>query len=430
MLQLLAIACIVLSAANYFYALRASTARSRNLVPVSKEIEKAGDAAADQIIRELEQRHPQTRVALLSRKPGRLVARLTSTDGSTKIAKVATSSSSRAASGLFAEAQSLSFLGGASPKSAPALSSVMLLSAGRPCLLREDAAGNDLHRQIASVADAGAWPSRGQALTAAVAAARVVADLHRNDLVHGDIKPANFIFNFRSPLSIEFNAQPVVVDFDSAQFMTSSVAIAKAGTIGFSAPERYFASHALAQSDVYSLGALTTFLFTGRPGLRPTNDRLPVDVQRVVLTAMNDDPFVRHESAAAFADDLASVARALPSSYRSRALDWPTNWREAIAPELTTTIYFAESTRHGSRVPSETGSHAALAIDELLRSALAPRDHEFVVQFLLNRQPLSTFAEAEGISQKDAGRVLRRAIRSVQKEVQDEASKFWAPPDN
>lgn len=365
---------------------------------------------------------------LLSEKPGRKVFRLQYNDGSTSIAKIADRAGSRAAAGLFAEAQALSFLEANDVAVTPNLLSIHKFPSGTPCLIRTDCRGNDLHRHLSYMADRGKWPTVGQAFSVLVAASRATAQLHNAQLVHGDLKPANLIFHFERANSLTFSDVPRVIDFDSAQFCDSAVSVAKAGTLGFSAPERYFASNPFKQSDVYSLGEIGCFLFTGRPALVSTNDRIPKPLQPILEKARDEKLFDRYDSAESFLSDLERVASEIPKSQWRSKLDWPKNWRDEIEPVLTTTIFFNQlptNQPRQERIPSDSISSISIAIENVMRESLSPEEIAFTDRYFDAGMSTSEFAEANSFTEEQRKQfverleaILARARKAIHTELQ------------
>ncbi len=153
--------------------------------------------------------------------------------------------------------------------------------------------------------------------------ARGVHEAHRIGIVHRDLKPGNIL--------VTEEGQPKVVDFGLAhwleaegQLTRSDVAI---GTPGYMSPEQIdqMPGGITGRTDVHALGAILYELLTGR---RPFDGRnfketlfnvlgrdpeppsrlapeVPPDLDRIVLRALAKQPDQRHESASAFAEDLA-----------------------------------------------------------------------------------------------------------------------------
>ncbi len=160
--------------------------------------------------------------------------------------------------------------------------------------------------------------------------ARAVAHAHERGVVHRDLKPENVLMDERGV--------PRVVDFGLA-FDDTRTRLSKTGEVmgtpSFMAPEvvlgwtsgsvaRIEASAVDPRADVYGLGATLYVLLTGRAphqgktahetllrvteGMpeapRQLRPELPLDLERIVLGALERDPARRYPTATAFADDL------------------------------------------------------------------------------------------------------------------------------
>ncbi len=184
-------------------------------------------------------------------------------------------------------------------------------------------------RSLAKLAENGPMPpERAARLIATVA--RAVHYLHAHNIVHRDLKPSNIL--------LDDDGEPLVTDFglakvfeeDSEKTQTGAIL----GTPSYMAPEqaRGQSSEISPQTDVYSLGAVLYELLTGRPPFReenqlntilqvlegePTlphkvNGRVPRELERIVMRAMEKLPANRYQSAAALADDLDRYLRHEP----------------------------------------------------------------------------------------------------------------------
>lgn len=360
-------------------------------------------------------------VKVLSDKPGRIVYRLDLRDSSTAIAKVALEATSRASSGIFVEAQILNYLAAWNVDVVPRLRHVTVLREHSICLIRDDARGQDLHRHMANIADSGRWPRIIDALEVLSSAARATAKLHECDVVHGDLKPANLVFQFDSEYSLRFTSNPCIIDFDSAQIARNVTVSASAGTLGFCAPERYFASYPLKQSDVYALGSIAVFLFTGRPGLSTNNPRIPDFLRPIVEKATHSLPFDRYDDAEQFADKIDQLSTSVSRRVKRQVLDWPKDWKSQIQPIMTQSIYFDKPLpSRKTRVPAERVSVLSVVIDDLVKRVLNGSDRKFVEDFLNESESLSEFAKGQNMSADQAFNKLNRSLVAVQKAVQKE----------
>ncbi|MEU6578298.1 protein kinase [Streptomyces sp. NPDC046805] len=142
-------------------------------------------------------------------------------------------------------------------------------------------------------------PDKLRALVEAVAAG--LADAHRHDWIHRDIKPANILL---------LDGRWVVADWGIVRRprgQTSTVGLLTTtaiGTEGFAAPEQFLDGHDVTPaSDIYSLGQLIGWIFTGTwpqanvPLLPP-----PGPWYGVVRQATQLDPARRPQGMAAFLD--------------------------------------------------------------------------------------------------------------------------------
>ena len=86
-----------------------------------------------------------------------------------------------------------------------------------------------------------------------------VAYMHEQGILHRDIKPKNIVVGRR-----DGRPHPVLIDFDTAIVLGEDRPAS--GTIGWAAPEQLVdaSCHLDRRSDIYSLGAVLAFLFTGR----------------------------------------------------------------------------------------------------------------------------------------------------------------------
>ncbi|MCB0210980.1 MAG: serine/threonine protein kinase [Anaerolineae bacterium] len=100
--------------------------------------------------------------------------------------------------------------------------------------------------------------SQEQALEYMVQVCRIVAYLHRQNIIHRDIKPQN--------IKITHKGQALLVDFGIAKIAEDgghTALGAKAVTEGYSPPEQY-SGHTDPRSDIYALGATLYTLLTGQ----------------------------------------------------------------------------------------------------------------------------------------------------------------------
>ncbi len=131
----------------------------------------------------------------------------------------------------------------------------------------------------------------GECIRLGAAIASALGFLHRNALIHRDVKPSNIIF---------VNGFPKLADAGLVTEM--SEASSRIGTEGFIAPE----GSGTPQADIYSLGKILYEISTGKdrnqyPELPPLDDNAEsrdlVQFNKIVLNACRASPRQRYQSA-------------------------------------------------------------------------------------------------------------------------------------
>lgn len=110
------------------------------------------------------------------------------------------------------------------------------------------------------------WPMRH---LIALGVARGLAFLHTSNMVHGDIKPQNVLFDadFEAHLS-DFGLDRLTIP-TPAEASTSTTAV---GTLGYVSPEAALTGETTKESDVYSFGIVLLELLTGKRPVMFTQD--------------------------------------------------------------------------------------------------------------------------------------------------------------
>lgn len=205
---------------------------------------------------------------------------------------------------------------------------------------------------------------RGDRFAAKVAAslmrtvAEAVAYAHSLGVLHLDLKPGNVL--------IDRDGVPHVADFGLARELDGTQAVDNdevSGTPAYMAPEqtRLHAQKLTAATDIWELGAILYELLTGVPPFRADSAEdtlrlvemgqvraprrwrpgLPLDLQAIVMKALDKDPTQRYPSARAFADELARYIEGRPVQARPlTAVQRVWRWARR-EPRLATLAFFA-----------------------------------------------------------------------------------------
>jgi serine/threonine protein kinase len=172
-------------------------------------------------------------------------------------------------------------------------------------------------------------------------AARALGEAHEHGIVHRDVKPENL---FLTSMGGEHDFVKVI-DFGIAKDQSADATMTGTGwvlgTPSYISPEVAMGKAADPRSDVYALGAVLYFLLCGRPPFEDDNvgalvfahiherplmpsrklgRQLPVDVESVVMRALEKNPDARFATAMDFALALASCTLAGKWTYGDAAL--------------------------------------------------------------------------------------------------------------
>lgn len=154
--------------------------------------------------------------------------------------------------------------------------------------------------------------------------ATALADLHRQRVVHLDIKPSNILFRD--------SGEAVLVDYGLARHLDLPDLMDEEfrlpyGTAPYMAPEQILGVRSDARSDLFALGVLMYFFSTGRrpfgdpqrmsglkkrlwwdpPPPRELNPMVSKACQEIILRCLEVDPARRYQSAAQLALDLGDL---------------------------------------------------------------------------------------------------------------------------
>jgi serine/threonine protein kinase len=148
---------------------------------------------------------------------------------------------------------------------------------------------------------------------------------HEQSVIHRDIKPANVM--------VLPDGAVKVMDFGLSRRTSEMSSVTNAGeivgTIAYLSPERFLGKVADARSDLYSVGVVMYEVFTGNvpfksetddlvavifahvneppAPMRTANRGIPVQVERIVLKALEKDPERRYQNARELISELAAL---------------------------------------------------------------------------------------------------------------------------
>jgi len=176
--------------------------------------------------------------------------------------------------------------------------------------------------------------------------AAAVHDLHRQHVLHLDLKPANFLQRA--------SGEMVLVDFglsrhDQLPDLLAEEFTIPMGTFPYIAPEQYLRSRDDPRSDLFALGAMIYELATGKMPFgqpeklngvrkrlwrdpvppRALRPELPEWLQEIILKALEVDPANRYQTAAQMVFDLSHPAQVKITDRGRRTA--PDGWRKVLA---------------------------------------------------------------------------------------------------
>jgi TolB-like protein len=170
--------------------------------------------------------------------------------------------------------------------------------------------------------------------------------VHKQNLVHRDVKPSNIMVSFESDDSItvkiiDLGLAKVVADSQSDTAV--SIPGSFVGTPAFASPEQFAGIGLDIRSDLYSLGATLWNMLTGQPPFRGTSaelmhqhfhgplplaqlEAIPQPVTALLEVLLDKDPARRFQSPAELLKVMPTITRAIESRRTIRVQDFQTKF--------------------------------------------------------------------------------------------------------
>ena len=161
------------------------------------------------------------------------------------------------------------------------------------------------------------------ALRIAQEVAEALNHAHRHNVIHRDIKPENILFEEGHAVVSDFGIAKAISEAGERRTTKGLVL----GTVDYMSPEQEQGVQELdGRTDIYSLGLVLYEMLVGRtPGPDSGVDSLtgkrvdvPVEVVRLLRTALARDPANRHRTAADIVAELEELTRARPVDAKRR----------------------------------------------------------------------------------------------------------------
>ncbi len=256
--------------------------------------------------------------------------------------------------------------------------------------------------------------------------AAALHDLHRQNVIHLDLKPANVLFR---P-----DGQAVLIDFGLAHHgelpdLVEEEFHAAVGTGAYISPEQLLDCRTDPRSDIFSLGVIAYQLATGkkpygdpsgRQAMRrrlfhdpqplwPIQPKIPPWLQEVVLRCLELDANDRYPTAAQLAHDLAHpdqivltdrATRVNRGSLGVQARRWLRGWRLKPPTTDSPSAYLARAPHVLVALDLDYHNEAlAQAMREAVQRALIAEPHLRITLFTAREPQLLTEEGAEALSQ-------------------------------
>lgn len=172
--------------------------------------------------------------------------------------------------------------------------------------------------------------SPNDALDLTLKLARAVEYAHNRGVIHRDLKPSNILLD---PMG-----EPKIVDFGLARiFGENEQHLTVTGdrmlSLGYGAPEQEDdASHADERADIYSLGALLSFMLTGKNPRYFREADIPEVLRSIVVKALETDRAKRWASVREFTGAILAIRTPTTMEVTTTKTTWRCKWCDTLNP--------------------------------------------------------------------------------------------------
>lgn len=275
---------------------------------------------------------------------------------------------------------------------------------GRPYFVMDYANGGTLEQLRKSPVEP------GRVLRLCAEAARALEVLHRHRIIHRDVTPGNILLDHSETQGLRV----LLADLGVAKKMVDRAgATMTAGTPAYMALEQATGSPFDARADIYSMGAVTYALLSGKPpfpvktladllsrnpaiGPAPIADRIgaPAALDALLAASLSPDPNRRPQTAEIMSIALDQLAELLPggNTYTPRPL--PAAEGSVMRPSVPTPFTTPSSFISGLSAPGNAGSLVSLPPNSYYTAAPTSTGYETPTSVLASYIPEAEYKPA------------------------------------